>query len=202
MFWKRQSTASVVPQADHTCLGVMWRMERESGSQPWFKTLLASIKWKLRKAYKLELNDEEKTILEINSVRKESKDMLCSNQQSATTWRRFFSHFQPCCNKDFTAPWGSNVRRVGGWVECRDWHTEPGRKAKSWTKMSHPNKNLEVELWQESTPCWWAMKNCAYVVLSWGRVGNAIVSNSEKPPARWAEPPVGIGELLCGKWQS
>lgn len=54
-------------------------MERETGSQPWFKTLLASIKWKLRKAYKLEFNDEEKTTLEINSVRKESKDMLCSN---------------------------------------------------------------------------------------------------------------------------
>ena len=34
------------------------------------------MKWKLRKAYKLELNDEEKTTLEINSVRKESKDML------------------------------------------------------------------------------------------------------------------------------
>lgn len=44
--------------------------------EPWFKTLLVSMKWKLRKAYKLELNDEEKTTLEINSVRKESKDML------------------------------------------------------------------------------------------------------------------------------
>ena len=78
-FEKRQSTASVVLQADHTRPGVIRRMERETGSQPWFKTLLASIKWKLRKAYKLEFNDEEKTTLEINSVRKESKDMLCSN---------------------------------------------------------------------------------------------------------------------------
>ena len=69
----------MVPQADHTRAGVMRRMERETGSEPWFKTLLASIKWKLRKAYKLEFNDEEKTILEINSVRKESKDMMCSN---------------------------------------------------------------------------------------------------------------------------
>ena len=57
--------------------------------------------------------------------------------------------------------------------------------------MSHPNKNLEVKLWQESTPCWWAMKNCAYVVLSWGRVGNAIVSNSEKPPAMGQNPQWG-----------
>ena len=56
--------------------GVMRRVERETGAEPWFKTLLVSMKWKLRKAYKLELNDEEKTALEINSVRKESKDML------------------------------------------------------------------------------------------------------------------------------
>lgn len=48
------------------------------------------MKWKLRKAYKLELNDEEKTTLEINSVRKESKDMLWQHLAFSNNMEKIF----------------------------------------------------------------------------------------------------------------
>lgn len=38
--------------------GVLQKMEGETQSKPWFKMLVASIKWQFREAYKLEFNDE------------------------------------------------------------------------------------------------------------------------------------------------
>lgn len=40
--------------------GVLQKMERETRSVPWFKMLVASVKWRFREAYKLEFNDVAK----------------------------------------------------------------------------------------------------------------------------------------------
>lgn len=40
--------------------GVLQKMERETQSVPWFKMLVASVKWRFREAYKLEFNDVAK----------------------------------------------------------------------------------------------------------------------------------------------
>lgn len=104
----------------------------------------------------------------------------------------FLLFSKPFCDEDFIATLGPSCQR-GGQGEDRDRHTA-NQVEKSWTTRSHRSGDLEVKLWQERAPCWWAMKNCAFAFLSRGRVGKAIVSNSENPPASWAVGSVGTGE--------
>ena len=55
--------------------GVIQKMEKETRSDPWFKMLMASVKWRLRKAYKLEFNDKAK---------KQSSKLIQSERNSKT----------------------------------------------------------------------------------------------------------------------
>lgn len=64
------------------------------------------MKWKLRKAYKLELNDEEKTTLEINSVRKESKDMLWQQLAVSNNMEKIFLLLSTLLQQRFYSPMG------------------------------------------------------------------------------------------------
>lgn len=110
--------------------GVLPKTKRETWSEPWFKMLVASAKWRFREVYKLEFNDEAKKKKSLKLIQSERNSKTCcdSTLSSQQQHRSSSCSSSPAAIKILWLHWGPKVRGVGGWNT--ETGGEPGRKVR------------------------------------------------------------------------